>query len=448
MKPYFDCHCHVFDRKETVNLRQIIKILLTLPKILAAPAKSISASSVADDIKEKANLLKRIINFLKTGISDSEQSIFEQMEIVYQGNYNIMPLMFDLECCFVSNRSGSKKLAPVSFFLDRVKATIDNFIGNHENFIDDILNLTAATPHSDITGDTAQNLIELNRLHSEVCELLNGLEIKQLSLRSFNLTTQTNFDIQLQDIKQLKKNNPDTVYPFFAIDPRRQGIIDKFINAEYPQKIFTGVKLYAPNGYSPTDDDLMKPGSIYDFCSKNNIPVTVHNAFDGFATPLEEVEIFGDIYDVASNSLKPVHGNVTFSKFLSDGWVQDRADKLNNPMLWEKVLTEYPNLKLNLAHFGLRNSEWQDRIFTMMGTFKNLYTDLSCWTNRDELIAFRNNYFLKAGDDIKSRILYGSDYYLDLLFIDSFESYFNNFKSVFTPDELIMLSQTNPLKFI
>jgi len=105
----------------------------------------------------------------------------------------------------------------------------------------------------------------------------------------------------------------------------------------------------------------MKPGGLYDFCSKNNIPVTAHNSYSGFATPLEEVEIFGDIY--VNNAVTPVHGNVTFSKAFSTGWIQDRAEKLNHPEIWKKVLLNYPNLKLNLAHFGDGNPGWQIKLF-------------------------------------------------------------------------------------
>jgi hypothetical protein len=114
MKKYTDCHCHVFNRNETINLRLIIQIILSLPDILAKEdenqAKFSLIGSILDKIQSKINFLKRLINFLKTGTSDSEDDIYKLMETVYNGNFNIVPLMFDLECCFIKNRTTGKEM--------------------------------------------------------------------------------------------------------------------------------------------------------------------------------------------------------------------------------------------------------------------------------------------------------------------------------------------------
>jgi predicted TIM-barrel fold metal-dependent hydrolase len=413
---YIDCHCHVFNEKENITLWLVIKIILSLPDILAKRVKS-SHAHTFDKIQSKNESLKYILNFLKAGMSNSVDDIFRLMDKVYNGNYKIVPLMFDLEYCFIANRAAGKQM-PVSI-------------------------------PSDIQIQFEKIINELYQVHTQAFDLLNELNELNKKMRdtsALKTAIRSNFDIQLEDISQLKAHFPNEVFPFFAIDPRRTGIIDRFINEISPKDIFAGIKLYTSNGYSPTDDDLMKPGGLYDFCCKNNIPITAHNSYGGFATPLEVVEIFGDVY--INNTVKPVHGNVSFIKVFSKGWVQDRATKLNHPEIWKKVLTKYPNLKLNLAHFGYGNPTWQKTLFSMMETYPNLYTDISCWTDINDIINFRTNYFLKASNKVKNKILYGSDFYLDLLFIDSFQHYVNNFLQVFSQGEFTQIAKSNPEKFL
>lgn len=80
-----------------------------------------------------------------------------------------------------------------------------------------------------------------------------------------------------------------------------------------------------------------------------------------------------------------------------------------------------------------------------------MYTDLSCQTNYDRLKEIRDAYFIEDSDDnikIRSRIMYGSDYFLNLLQGDSFENYYKNFKNVFSKQELIEMSVNVPKEFL
>ncbi len=449
MENYYDSHCHVFDRKDTINLRLIIEIILSLPNIFGK--KKSNKMLTSNDIKDKITTLKRILNFLKVGLSDSEEDIYQIMQQVYNNKFNAAPLMFDLECCFVSNRSGNNKLLEyndINAVQQQLEDIIASFNTDSEKYIDDAMEMINSKHYVDLPEGTTTDLHLLYKLHIELATRLNELKLTKLNKQALPVALISSYEIQLNDISKLKADHKENVFPFIAIDPRRKGIIDRFINEIYPKKTFCGVKLYTPNGYSPSDDDLMKAGGLYDFCCKHNIPITAHNSYGGFASPLKKIEIYGDIY--INNTITNVHGDVTFKKAFSDGWVQDRADKLNNPEIWDSVvMKKYPTLKLNLAHFGNGNPQWQDKVSSMMLKYPNFYTDLSCWTDKKDLINFRSKYFVAASDvRFKEKVLYGSDFYLDLLFIDSFQEYVNNFMQVFTSDEFTQIALTNAKKFL
>jgi predicted TIM-barrel fold metal-dependent hydrolase len=448
MEPNFDSHCQVFTNKDNFNLRLIIQLILSLPNI-AGDQKS-SKNLTPYDIKEKNITLRRILNHLKVGFSDSEDTIYGLMQQVYQNNYKIAPYMFDIESCFVSNRSGEKRIATCD--IQAVQQQFDEIIHafNKENleFIDNALNLVSSKNYDELPEGTTINLQELYQVNYEISQILNEFNDTRLNFQALLISLISSYEIQLRDISQLKANHPQTVFPFIAIDPRRKGIIDRFIREIYPKQIFCGVKLYTPNGYSPSDDDLMKTGGLYDFCCKNNVPITAHNSNGGFASPLKEIEIFGDIY--LNNEVIPVHDYVTFKKAFTKDWVNDRAEKLNHPDIWEHVvLKKYPNLKLNLAHFGNDSPLWQEKVYNMTLKYPNFYTDLSCWTNKEELKKFHDKFFTTIGDNrFKQKVLYGSDFYLDLLFIDSFQEYFNNFLLVFSAEEFTQIALNNAKRFL
>src|SRR5574344_604452 len=85
---------------------------------------------------------------------------------------------------------------------------------------------------------------------------------------------------------------------------------------------FAGIKVYPPLGFDPWPDDEMlrrKCEIIYSFCEKNGVPVVSHCDDQGFRTiPIEE------------------------------------SFKYTSPERWSHVLEHYPELYLDLAHFGMQ----------------------------------------------------------------------------------------------
>ena len=176
-----------------------------------------------------------------------------------------------------------------------------------------------------------------------------------------------NYNIQIQDLTDLKKALPNRVYPFFSIDPRREsefehGVLGEIKKHVGKRKTFTGLKLYTGLGYSPTNpvlyDDTEKQ-SVYGWCQLHRIPITVHCGYGGFSHTLDRNIVHGDIFYPNAGEIIPMenidkdlilkyeHGILNF-----DDMVKERQLYLNHPKLWRKVLERYPKLRINFAHMG------------------------------------------------------------------------------------------------
>jgi predicted TIM-barrel fold metal-dependent hydrolase len=251
------------------------------------------------------------------------------------------------------------------------------------------------------------------------------------------------------------------VFPFLAVDSRRKNIAEYAMNNVGKGKLFIGIKLYCPTGYSPTDPVLFGPdgerGGIYAFCEDNGIPVTTHNSDGGFATLAKEVKVTGLIQ--VNGKLHRLNDELLkFSTAIHHkNAVYERALTLNHPLLWEKVVEKYPNLLLNLAHFGggsqlnlaLENPEntnlWTNKIIALLKDSRyKVYTDVSCFTEFEVIAKLLTSPVYR---EIKPRILYGSDYTLLLLFEDNFEENVRQFKEKFGKD-FDVIARKNPEEFL
>lgn len=187
---------------------------------------------------------------------------------------------------------------------------------------------------------------------------------------------------------------------------------------------FAGIKLYPPIGFDPWPADSArrsKVETLYRFCCEKNIPVTTHCSDGGFVL------------------------------------VKD-AEALTDPARWGQVLTHYPELKLNFAHLGSQGKRdflifkrhgWQDRIIDLMGRFPNLYADVSYVAQTEEyyqeLMSLCSRHPL-----LLERLLFGSDFMINLLDLESYNSYLNLFKGTtqLGSSEKDRLCRVNPERFL
>ncbi len=419
----FDCHCHIFN---IVNVG--LKAVLEHFEDTDAHYEKLSSNFISDEntlfashthIKSKIKKIAELIRIFK---NDSTK-IFGMLDDHYNKEYTLFPLMFDGDFLLEVYDEAD---------LSHIRSLIEEENSSNEN---SVLRQFKAIGEND---------------SDVVLDFLNEFFIPKSKENKMLSTKKRGFEKQYDDIKYLKQNSEykDRIVPFLGVDPRRENIKD-YLPEVGEGKLFAGIKVYPPNGFSPMDKVLVGEDSIFEYCSNNQIPIVSHCSYGGFATPATNVPINGMI--IPDGKVKPelFNGVYNFKTGLKAGFntmVLERARVLNNPLIWEEVLKIYPNLILVLAHFGSGNDEWQDNILRMMKVYPNLYTDVSCMSNFENLVRVKMIY--NTNPDIQNKILYGSDYYLDMFFNDSFNQYLNRIKITFGDTIFDELSSTNPLSFM
>lgn len=99
------------------------------------------------------------------------------------------------------------------------------------------------------------------------------------------------FGQQMDELAKIKKNYPDTIYPFVFIDPRREKVNDVpffdyeideennvvlkpcFIKTYIEAYKFSGFKIYPALGYFPFDEKLLP---LWKYAADNSIPILTH----------------------------------------------------------------------------------------------------------------------------------------------------------------------------
>lgn len=215
------------------------------------------------------------------------------------------------------------------------------------------------------------------------------------------------FESQLDELAELKQKYKKLIHPFVFAHPERKDIFN-IVKYNIEERGFAGIKIYPALGYFPNDSKL---DAVYEYASKNNIPIITHCTRGG-------VYYKGKL----TKERRTAPGEtIPFDKSPNHKFTEVYSD----PDRYEPILKEYPNLKLCFAHFGgagewdkfladswHKESEtsWYNKIKSLMYQYKNVYTDIS-------YTLYHEKYYnmLKVtmfNDVIKSRILFGTDYYM------------------------------------
>lgn len=244
-------------------------------------------------------------------------------------------------------------------------------------------------------------------------------------------------------------------YPILGINPPAhdlrfiEKLFTKYINLSHtfheknqvPEKPFYGVKLYPPLGMNPWPNDsneIKKVRYIYDFCQTFDIPIITHCDDQGFrGVPVKE------------------------------------AWEYTSPSSWRTVLENYPKLRIDFAHMGkqyspnlentwqsmqyklkkMPTSEWFYLIMELIRDFENVYTDISFSATLSEFYPEFWNYYSAQNDQDKEkitrRVLFGSDFSVNLLKIESYSAYYHKVeKSLFSDDFITSIASSNPIDFL
>lgn len=332
MSKFYDIHCHVFNKH--VVIRRLANVVQSLVEI----------QNTADH-KKWAAKLESISDTLKIPIQPTSEMVYKSLDTAYAGDFVLTPLMMDLT--YADDNDGTD--AEDKRFNNRLKRIVKTCL----LLITILKRLTRSEELKELlTGLRA----DIKTLHKQ---------IKKDAGQNISVFDDANYIQQLEELRFLADTFPN-VKPFYGIDPRQERnnqnarpLIDQIkANILETGSKFIGFKIYAPVGYSPTDPVLMGEGNtegVYGFCERHSIPITVHCSNGGFATLSTNLRVRGDIR-VKGQVMAAPSNSITFEyKFLSKHAgkaIRERANILNHPQIWKKVLDRFPNLIINFAHFG------------------------------------------------------------------------------------------------
>lgn len=262
------------------------------------------------------------------------------------------------------------------------------------------------------------------------------------------------FRKQLKEIQNLKSKYSETLFPFFAVDPRRVGIAD-LLEENLRNGTFAGVKLYPPLGYFPTHPDLYP---IYDLCLKYNVPITAHCSPGGFHTRQKIMK---------TESLDPNGDRIIEEVIVAKGNDLSKCSDpeciyFADPDNWIEILEneKYKDLRINLAHFGgdkqferyikeeAEKENWTAKIIRLIEQYDNVYTDLSYHIDKD--ISKNIKKLISEHSFLEDRLMFGTDFIMISLNYKltnekkkALVDYFDHFEGLPEP-----LFSTNALRFL
>ncbi|MBA3681752.1 MAG: amidohydrolase family protein [Bacteroidetes bacterium] len=248
---------------------------------------------------------------------------------------------------------------------------------------------------------------------------------------------------QLEELAAIKQDPAykDLIDPFIFVHPQRKDIFD-IVQKYIEEKNFAGLKLYPPLGYYPFDERL---NEIYAYAQKHQLPITTHCARGG-------VFYKGEITDAMKVHPKTgEHIKEQKNKFFTDIYT--------DPDNYRYVLEQFPNLKINLAHFGgydewnkyLGNTmeegqiTWYDKICSLIRQYTNVYTDVSYTMFNADLF---NLLKLTLQDStLNNKILYGSDFYMVEQEISE-RQFLTNIRAYIGESDFRQIAEINPKLFL
>jgi predicted TIM-barrel fold metal-dependent hydrolase len=422
-----DAHCHLFN--EDV-LNQTGKVLVNLADIIA----DLIEFANLDDILKKLDRIDGFIDISRCGATEIAQDMYK----VYGDSDGpiIVPLMYDM------------------FYLTH---DLDAEVAARKNAVDDLEQLRGKVDGS-----------VLDQVKTKMAELFDQVKndaqafADNKGLASLDLIRHNSFDIQVADMTRLKSEFGDRIYPFMSFDPRRLGNLDLIKSNVGADKPFQGVKIYAPLGFSAADPAMMAHGGLYEYCVLNDIPIIAHCSCPGMPTMNDHLHVVAGSWVFESNGSEEPKDDGGCCKYNNGEIRQLQMDEtvdfsgtgsrkkslyFNHPDIWEVVLNKYPNLRIDLAHFGGDSTAWRDKIGDMIssGSYPNLYTDLSCQESKEVVEKIKNKY--DNSEQVKRRLMYGSDFTILALY-DDLDTFFSMVNGIFPAADYNDVYRDNAKRFL
>ncbi len=248
---------------------------------------------------------------------------------------------------------------------------------------------------------------------------------------------------QLKEVEELRRDYPDTVFPFVCVDPRHkqgQALVD-WVAPMHRDLRFFGIKMYPALGYFPCDPRLTE---LYAWAEANEVPIMTHCTRVGvfYTGRLREVVPndsapcldTGDPANPVDPELDAI--NKRLNRFMYNDFTSGKGQSkygcnlFLNPRNFIPVLNRFPKLKICFAHFGgddeimgdpkkvrelgLDTTNFHTEIKELMMKYEYVYTDISYTLFNDKEEVYQPIRASINDPVMGGRVLFGTDYYMTL----------------------------------
>jgi len=247
---------------------------------------------------------------------------------------------------------------------------------------------------------------------------------------------------QLNELSDIKRKYSNQFFPFICVDARRPNTAD-MVKKYIEEHNFQGIKLYPPLGYYPFDEKLYP---VFEYAEANKIPIISH-----CSPPV--VYFRGKI-------TKEMLVHPKTGKKLERKNKQEFANYFTEPENYKYLLEDFPKLKICLAHFA-GASEWEkflgtswdksmekcwfSAILDLIKKYPNVYADVSHTMHDRSLYPLLR--IILQDQKIRSRVLYGSDFYM-LELTTSERSFSVNLRASLGEEDYQQIAEINPQMFL
>lgn len=423
MEPYrYDAHCHIFTLKYLLKeVKSLLHDVLhgTYPWHDPNTKGMLTSTKNWSDIKDFLRQLYELVR--ASSGSEEENLIFLQNEAkkAYPSdNLRIIPLMMDIFYMLAYPMDKDKDIVTTRL-LKSVEVNEKEFQESWNEILDDFtqyvksLQPTHKEKSLSAINSNLEQVLQIIEEERSVKPILQTKSNKATTTASAGFYQTDGFCYHMDNLMDLVKKHKGELYPFIAIDPRREGMIDELLSGRFfnGEARFYGVKLYPRMGYHPQCKPM---DAVYKYCNDNNLPITFHCGKSGFPP--------GETWKYA---------------------------QFGNPINFEPVVKKYPNLKIDFAHLGSSETslDWAETIVRLINENDNVYSDLSCYTKMSDLNKILPLW--NGNPKHKERLMFGTDF--DVMYFTAYttmQNYYANFKSVFNNSDLNKLMYDNPTRFL
>lgn len=422
----FDGHCHIFTLKYLLKeMRSLLWETLTgqydwAPLLREPKSAEEEQAQKLDKIKE---MFEWFYQTLHAALGSEEKNLDflqKQAALVYpDAQWVITPLMMDV---FFMLAKPMEKGQSLERGVPQAMLQAEN--PEHHEIAQSLWHEILDHAKKHVEDSHKAHHIQKHPLRRELTELLEEIEgerefslhgdtlLHRNSRNDYGFQKTAGFCYHYDKLNDLVKTRTGQLYPFIAIDPRREEIIDSLLSGQYTKEgAFLGVKLYPRMGYHPQAKPMER---VYSYCETNNIPITYHCGTGGFPP--------------------------------GDDW---KYAQFGDPACFEEVLKAHPKIRINFAHLGNgdRTWGWAEKIVGYMEWHQGVYSDLSCYTRAEYLQYARKLW--NQSDKLKSRLLYGTDF--DVMYFagaKTMEEYVKLFQQFFSSEEMDQMMIRNTKSFL